>query len=257
MSIVLAWTAGRMEGGTPAASPRADQEETASSVSDLTFEDLFPRSSVVGVPPAVAATERLYPEEASSVAGAVEKRRLEFTLGRACGRAALVHLGASAGPITVDPERAPVWPRDVVGSITHRSHLAAAAVAWQSHFAGIGLDVETAAQLSPKVTARVCTAAELDWISSHPAPKGACWGTVIFSAKEAVYKAIFPLTRRWLGFSDVEIHLEPDHRRFVSRFVGESAGRLSSIGELSGTFAIRDGLVLAAVTLRRTGTRPP
>jgi 4'-phosphopantetheinyl transferase EntD len=233
-----------------------DRDEIARSVSDLTFVDLFPGSTVVGVPPAVAATEPLYPEEASSVAGAVEKRRLEFTLGRACGRAALLHLGASAGPIAVSPERAPVWPEDVVGSITHRSRIVAAAVAWQSQFAGIGLDVEAAGQLSPSVTRRVCTAAELDWISSHPAPAGACWGTVIFSAKEALYKAVFPLTMRWLGFSDVEIHLEPDRRRFVPRFVGESAGRLSSLGELSGTFAIRDGLVIAALTLRRMGPRP-
>ena len=102
----------------------------------------------------------LYPEESAAVARAVAVRRLEFARGRGCAREALAALGVAAGPIPVGPEREPVWPSGVVGSITHCEGFVAAVVARAADLRAIGLDVETAAPVGEDVGARVVHASE-------------------------------------------------------------------------------------------------
>ena len=70
----------------------------------------------------------LFPEEAALVGKAVERRRREFTTGRACARRALCLLGAPVGPLLHGQRGAPMWPTGVVGSITHCDGYRAAAV---------------------------------------------------------------------------------------------------------------------------------
>lgn len=142
-------------------------------------EGLLPRGVegaalwIDGVPPA------LWPGEMLS-AGAVEKRRREFAFGRACAREALRALGRPPVAIPIHTDRTPIFPADVVGSLSHSRTLAVAAVGWAHTLHAIGIDIEHDATLDPDLTSIVATEAE------RRAPEIALG--LLFSAKEAAFK---------------------------------------------------------------------
>ncbi len=152
----------------------------------------------------------LFSEEAAYAESVVQSRALEFSTGRQVARAALRRTGV---PDCEIPRRGrlPVWPPAVVGSIAHTRTLAAAIAGPATGHDGIGIDIEARAAVSPQVAERVLTRGELDWL---PAPE---WRTMVFSGKEAVYKAVYPLTGEYLGFGDVELDIDPDAGEFRAR----------------------------------------
>jgi 4'-phosphopantetheinyl transferase EntD len=167
------------------------------------------------LPPAAVAVEafgdrpgaQLFPAEEAAVAAAVAKRRREFATGRACAREALARLGVPAAAIVPGPGREPGWPDGVVGSITHCDGYRACAVARRADLAAIGVDAEPDGPLPGGVLERVASAAEQAHLAglAAAAPGGPSFGRLLFSAKESVYKAWYPLTGRWLGFADAAI----------------------------------------------------
>ena len=179
----------------------------------------------------------LYPDEASAVARAVPSRRTEFSLGRACARRALAELGIPALSIPVGASRQPVWPDGFVGSITHTVGLTASVAAPTFRIAAIGLDAEPAHPLPDEVRRLVLTPSEMR--QGVPVEE-----TVIFSAKEAVYKALFPRGGRWLDFLDVEVTLDTNSRRFAVRATLEGRASDPRIPRLVGVFAQSAGYVL-------------
>ena len=196
----------------------------------------------------------LLPAEEAVVARAVESRRREFAAGRACARAALAELGhTDPGPILPDERRAPVWPPGVVGSITHCTGLAAAAVASTDAWWAVGMDAEPAEPLPAEVVGTVLNPAERAAVARLP-DVGVPWGRVAFSAKESVYKVWYPLCRSWLGFEDAELDLSPDGT-FSVRLCPDDVGPLPRI--LSGRWAVADGFVVTAVALPAPRSEPP
>ena len=133
----------------------------------------------------------LYPEEAAQMCGAVDTRLREFTTARTCARMAIAKLGLPTAPILRGPWREPIWPRDVVGSITHCKGYCAAAVAKRRDILSIGIDAEPDEQLPPGVLEQVALAEERAWLAT--ARPGVHWDRLLFSAKESVFKAWFPL----------------------------------------------------------------
>ena len=151
------------------------------------------------------------------MARASDKLRREFTTGRECARIALGKLGVEPGPILVGERGAPLWPPGIVGSITHCDGYRAAVVARTSDVTAIGLDAEPNGPLPAGVLEVVSLAAERDRLAAladlaaeWPGQPGVCWDRLLFSAKESVYKAWFPLTGTWLGFEDADVTIEPD-----------------------------------------------
>ncbi len=186
--------------------------------------------------------------EAAIVARAVESRRQEFGVGRACARRALGRLGIAVHTIGSHPERDPVWPDGVVGSITHTVDSSgrlrcAVAVASATVAAGIGIDAEPATPLDAELMTLVCRPGEV-------APGDAEAAKIVFCAKEALYKAIFPLTRRFLEFSDVETMVSLPTGTFLARAVTDAGGpRFPEGHSVEGGVVVFDGLVLASLRL--------
>ncbi|MGD8825468.1 MAG: 4'-phosphopantetheinyl transferase superfamily protein, partial [Myxococcales bacterium] len=142
--------------------------------------------------------------ELEAVAGAAPTRVEQFTAGRVCSRVALRRLGVTkATPIPRGDDRAPLWPSGFTGSISHTDAWCAAAVARRSEVRSIGIDLEAATPLKPSLWRRVCTPGEREWLASLPVP--GLSGKILFSAKEAVYKCQYPITRTFLGFQAVEM----------------------------------------------------
>ena len=143
----------------------------------------------------------LFAGEAAYAATVADKRGREYSTGRRVARVALARIGVVPCEIPSD-DRRPVWPEGVVGSIGHSRSLAAAVVGPSSAFDGIGIDIETENAVSGNTADRLLTPTEHAWL---PAPE---WRTMIFAAKEAVYKAVNPLVGEFLGFQDVQVDVD-------------------------------------------------
>lgn len=207
------------------------------------------------LPPQVNAIDQLgedgdaapLPEEEPLIKGAVAARRAEFATARSCARQALRNLGLPAGPILRGAKREPLWPTGIVGSITHCTGYRAAAVARATEVLTIGIDAEPHAAIEARITERVLDDAERAWIAG--APVGIHWDRLIFSAKESVYKAWFPLARRWLGFEEAHVAIDPDAGAFRARLLIEPPAGVPV--EFNGRYLIKDGLVLTAIVAQR------
>jgi 4'-phosphopantetheinyl transferase EntD len=147
------------------------------------------------------------------------------------------------------PNRAPVWPEGVVGSITHCTGYCAAAVGRRGELRALGIDAELNEPLPAGVAQLVCTEAEVAWTETAP-QGGAPWQTLIFSAKESVYKAWQPLTGAWLGYLDAELSIVPGSGAFEARLlVPPQLGLAAESMVLRGRFAITATHVFTAVAL--------
>ena len=147
-----------------------------------------------------AAGEVLFPEEEQLIAHAVPARRREYAAVRSCARACLGRLGYPRVPILPGPGGAPTWPAGVQGSMTHCTGYAAAAVGLDEQIHAIGIDAEPDAPLPDDVLDLVATPAEHVRLACiEPTPDSPNWDRLLFSAKEALYKAWFPLVGEWLG----------------------------------------------------------
>ena len=209
------------------------------------------------LPPAVAAVETrqdppdatLLPEEEPVVARAVESRRVQFTTGRHCARLALAQLGLPPVAIPSGERGEPLWPAGVVGAITHCEGYRAAALAHAREVTTVGIDAEPNEPLPDGILARSA-------FGSEPAHVGALaeaspavhWDRLLFSAKESVYKAWFPLARRWLGFEDSAIVFDAAGGTFEARLLvpGPDVGG-RPLTRFSGRWLARDGLVITAI----------
>ena len=212
--------------------------------------NLFPEDVVTITAPPETAIEPLTAEEELCVRRAVPKRRREFAVGRTCARKALARLGIHGYPLIAGADRAPVWPAAIVGSITHSSGVVGVAVARRGPIRGIGFDVEVAAPLKAELVSRICRSSERRWIrDTAPPPHPADWPKVLFSAKEAVYKCISPLTGASLDFHDVEISVTPAEGRFSASLPEKLSSKLLDWRRLEGKFLLSSSHVFTTVVM--------
>lgn len=211
------------------------------------------------LPAKVAAAERwddppearLLPEEEPVIARAVAKRRREFTTVRHCARLALAQLGLPPAPVLPGERGAPDWPAGVVGSMTHCAGYRAAAVAHAADVLSLGIDAEPHGPLPDGVEQAITLPQERDHLrqlaAAHPRTH---WDRLLFCAKEAVYKTWFPLARRWLGFEDARVAIDPVDGTFTAHLL--VPGPILASGELTlltGRWLARNGLLLTAIAL--------
>ncbi|WND33791.1 4'-phosphopantetheinyl transferase superfamily protein [Streptomyces sp. BB1-1-1] len=201
----------------------------------------------------------LYPEEEALVARAVAKRRREFTLVRSCARRAMEKLGVPAQPVPTGERGAPRWPAGLVGSMTHCDGYCAAALVRATDLASLGIDAEPDGPLPDGVLPTVSLPAEAERLRRLAEERpGVHWDRLLFSAKESVYKAWFPLTGEWLDFmeADIEISVNPgDPRRGTLRATllvpGPTVGG-RRLTHFDGRWTAGHGLVATAVTVPHT-----
>ncbi|MGI5379542.1 4'-phosphopantetheinyl transferase family protein [Streptomyces sp. CA-251387] len=201
----------------------------------------------------------LYPEEEAIVLQAVAKRRREFAVVRACARRAMEKLGVPPQPILPGERGAPAWPAGLAGSMTHCDGYGAAALVRATDLASLGIDAEPHQTLPEGVLPAVALPAEAERLrrlaGDHP---GIHWDRLLFSAKESVYKAWFPLTGQWLDFTEADIDVFADPGE---QYSGGLRARLlvpgPRVGDrrvdlFEGRWTVRRGLVATAVSVPHT-----
>jgi 4'-phosphopantetheinyl transferase EntD len=192
-------------------------------------------------------------EEEELLGHAVPKRIGEFAAGRTCARRALELLGFPVHPIGRGPDREPIWPVGIVGSITHCEGYCAAALARATEISSIGIDAEPNEPLAGDVLKMIGRDEEMDTFNAQFSGHEINWGKLLFSAKESFYKAWFPIAKIWLDFKEVKIspHLQSgDFGIDVCR-----TNRIDDTGtfglKFGGQFALHDGLLLTSVFSKR------
>jgi 4'-phosphopantetheinyl transferase EntD len=214
------------------------------------LERILPVSAVV-VATAGEREVKLFPEEEAAVGNAVEKRRHEFVTARACAREALGRLGHPDQPVPAGARGEPLWPEGVVGSITHCAGYRACAVAPAGELLTIGVDAEVGEPLPAGLIGDIALPEERRLIERLGAEDPAVsWDRLLFSIKESIYKAWFPLARSWLGFEDANVVIDPAEGTFSAHLLvpGPTLGERMLDG-FSGRWLAADGLLLSAIAL--------
>lgn len=146
------------------------------------------------------------------LATAVDKRKAEFLAGRYCVQLALKSMGRGSGAtIDIGAKRAPLWPSGLIGSITHSKGFASAAVASTALLRGIGIDSERliAEKTADNVASHILTPAETYQANDSLVASARQYLTLIFSAKESIFKCLYPQVQQYFDFRDAEVQLNP------------------------------------------------
>jgi 4'-phosphopantetheinyl transferase EntD len=228
------------------------EEKAGLKTSEVMAPELFP--------PYVAHTAMRLLEEGElptqielplRLSGAAPRRQLEYLSGRLCAQRALQILGAPVTEIPGARDGRPIWPAGFTGSITHTARNSYSAVASLGKVVSLGIDAEelisaeVATQIIPLITDRQ-EYRRLERTSASPE----LVATIVFSAKEAIYKCLYPFVGFRFDFTDVEMtSLDIGMGAYsftvgqkISRFLRRpipSAGKLAIIGN-----CVHTGVVL-------------
>lgn len=146
-----------------------------------------------------------FPDE---VRAAVRKRKAEYLAGRIVVQHALSALGLAVAQqqVGIEKDRAPVWPKDIVGSISHTDEFAVCCVARAADISLIGVDSELilSASAASSLAAEIHNESELK-LTINAGFNEAVGTSIIFSAKESLYKALYPVVRCYFGFEQARV----------------------------------------------------
>lgn len=201
--------------------------------------EVFVAGATIGDHVAELATE-----ERAFIETAVAKRQHEFATGRLLARRLLARLGHPDFPLLRAEDRIPVWPAGVVGSISHASHVCLAAVAEASVCGGIGIDLEPDEAVDADIERVICRDGEHAWVAAAGEGERGRRRRIVFSVKEAVYKAFYPRTRTFWSFQDVSVEIDLSGGSWRAH-LPESAG----VAEAEGRVALREGWIVSAIAL--------
>jgi enterobactin synthetase component D len=198
-------------------------DDDTDTVTNEDFESilaLVPDDVLLLASPVDDYIDRISADERLLVQNAVSKRQKEFSTGRWLARHGIQQLGLSAVPILQGAVNEPVWPAGVTGSITHTANMCMVALCRDEYCAGLGIDLE----------ARPAEFSDLEHLilSDHERREdenGGYSGTdrvrLLFSAKESLYKAIYPNLGRFVDFQEICIEVDGENAEYAATAVDD------------------------------------
>lgn len=135
---------------------------------------------------------------------AIRKRRAEYLAGRICASRALSKLELENINVSSNTDRSPKWPTGIVGSITHTETTAAAIVAHNKIVSALGIDYENILSVvnANEIKDQIINSNE-NRNSYSVTHNLNIFVTLLFSAKECLYKALYPHVKIFLNFHDL------------------------------------------------------
>lgn len=185
-------------------------------------------------------------QESGAMARMSPVRRRAFAAGRVAAHEAMTQLDHPVRPVLMMPDRAPLWPEGLTGSISHSQSCCIAALGKTTRFRSLGVDVEEDTDLESDLVPTICTQAEMAWLSAQPRNRAGLLGKLIFSAKECAYKCQYPLSKTLFGFDMFNVTPDLDIGRFEATFL-QDVPQFSAGTRLRGRFAIGQGLIVTAM----------
>ena len=113
-----------------------------------------------------------------------------------------------------DADGVPIWPSGTVASISHSRGLCGAVAASTDDIISLGLDLEKTNRLSPRAMERVVHPLEVSVVGDSQ-----LLGSLLFSAKEAFFKAQFPVYGAQPNFKDLALQIDDASKQMSVREV--------------------------------------
>lgn len=187
------------------------------------------------------------------LARACSKRRRQYLAGRKCAREAMQRLGYAAMAIGRDDEGRPCWPAGLTGSITHSDRIVAAAVARNGEVEALGIDCERLldSRVANEIAEMIARQTEIDGLNALGLDRETAI-SLIFSAKEALYKCLNPLVRRFFDHQAAElVDVDRNTDQFLIRLGIDLGPRFCAGRTFVGDFAMHAGHIHTAIILMR------
>lgn len=184
-----------------------------------------------------------------SIELAVEKRKAEFVAGRYLARLALTALSAKTTSVGIGNNRCPIWPASFVGSISHNDEFAICMVAASKKFTRIGIDIEEIAEqkVAEDIHRFILVGSEYQFISSSESPDPRVL-TLIFSAKESLFKALYPEVGYYFDFNAAQIkEIDYQTARFTIELLQKLSPNLPKTTLFSGRFEFDNNRVITMI----------
>ena len=167
------------------------------------FDDA--RIRVLTSPISDAFVALLSERETSAISGVVERRRREFATGRVLARNGLERFfGITGFDLLNAPDRAPVWPHGISGSIAH-SHTRAWVALVDSAYGTVGIDGEDRVELGRNLWHLTLRDEEVAYLETLDDSSRGRRALAIFSAKEALYKAQYPRSHSFMDYKSLRV----------------------------------------------------
>lgn len=163
-------------------------------------------------------------------------RKQEFIAGRFCALSAAKNIGYELKHLPSAATREPLWPDGLKGSITHSRQLAIGCVSLSEELESIGIDAEERIKptLSKEVQKVISHEVEIKLLQLTEPDDGL---TILFSAKESLYKALFPLVRSYIDFKEVVLtELDPESMTYVLELATSNPKLKSHLGRYTGSY---------------------
>lgn len=173
-----------------------------------------------------------------------EKRKQDFLAGRLCAKRALSKLGIEVDVIAMDSNRAPLWPLGITGSITHTQTWALAAVSKSLQALGLDAEVLMSKERYEKLEKMIVNTDEKKLIHSNLT----LFPTLVFSAKESLYKALYPHCLEYFGFLEASMR-EINDKKFVLELKSKNPKVCYYNGLFEGEYHLQDNTLITWIAL--------
>ncbi len=204
---------------------------------------------------ALKSTQVLYPDELALIKNTSDKRQNDFCAGRYCAHRIVKELGFAEYPLLNDANGAPIWPKTIVGSISHSGNMAVAVAATTQQIRSVGVDIQEYKQPFPsRVLRSVFSSKEIYAILKVQTSLMDIYAYSVFSAKESVFKCCYSAFGRLLNFTDISINInfeEGSFYAYTSADMGENKlNKLAFKGRISF-----DNLYVTSIVWLETGQK--
>lgn len=139
-----------------------------------------------------------------------EGRKKAFRFGRQAAESCVKTLSHEGKAFAIDhsPSGLPIFPRPSVGSISHKGDLYFAAAASEKSCRALGVDIESKMKLnqSLRVSQRILTSVDHELFQHlNNQLSFESFVSLVFSAKESLYKCLNPIVNQYFGFQDASL----------------------------------------------------
>nr|WP_113866914.1 4'-phosphopantetheinyl transferase superfamily protein [Brenneria salicis]NMN92961.1 4'-phosphopantetheinyl transferase EntD [Brenneria salicis ATCC 15712 = DSM 30166]RBP61934.1 4'-phosphopantetheinyl transferase EntD [Brenneria salicis ATCC 15712 = DSM 30166]RLM31260.1 4'-phosphopantetheinyl transferase [Brenneria salicis ATCC 15712 = DSM 30166] len=137
----------------------------------------------------------------------VPKRRAEFLAGRCLAKHVLSRLGYTDFVLHRAEDRSPQWPENIAGSLSHNAeNVLCAAHILRDSLPCVGVDIESylSDERALALWPGIIDEEEYQWFHEREEAFH-CLLTLSFSAKESLFKALYPQVKRYFDFLDARM----------------------------------------------------
>lgn len=159
------------------------------------------------------------------------KRQAEYLAGRHAARCCLQELGVGAKPVPIGDNRSPQWPEGTIGSITHSDNQAICIAKLRETGEFLGIDIENWLESScaMKIRQIVLTPSDNLVLANHPLTERQLV-TLLFSAKESIFKALYPFVNEYFGFDVVDVVEINLNQKYVNLMLNQTLSKSCRAG---------------------------